>query len=222
VSDKQPNALFYDEAYFASHYGHLLEDAKNSELVAKYFKRTVFDRWVPNASKILDFGAGHGTLSASVAASCYDCSEPAIKRLRELGRDIVQNLDSVSDGYFDAVFSSHVLEHSPDPYQEVRVIRRILASSGKFILILPIEKMPGLPANAIDQDCHFFAWNFQNICNLLMHSGFSIEHQSIFYGPYMLRTLGKWLKPADASKWASRLSALKRQHPSTLTICKPA
>lgn len=43
-----------------------------------------------------------------------------------------------SDGVFDLVFCSHVLEHVPDDRQAMREIRRVMSPTGKAVILVPI------------------------------------------------------------------------------------
>lgn len=51
--------------------------------------------------------------------------------------DITQ-MDCYSDGRFDLIVCSHVLEHVPDDAKAIRELNRILAHNGVAILMVPI------------------------------------------------------------------------------------
>jgi len=211
-----PKDAFYDREYYESHYGHLLD--RSGSLLGDYYKRNVFDVWAKSAKDILDFGAGHGVLTESVNAVCHDLSTYALDRLRSSGRKVVANTSDLPGESYDVVFSSHTLEHCKNPIDIIVEMRRLLKSTGRVILILPIEAMPGKPKYTVDHDCHLYAWNFQNITNLLITGGFKIEYQSVFFAPFMLRTFGTLLNPASAVKWSTWFSYIRRQYPASLTV----
>jgi len=211
-----PKEAFYDRKYYESHYGHLLN--RPGILLGEYYKRNVFDAWAKSAKDILDFGAGHGALTATVNADCHDLSTYALDKLRTAGRKVVADTRDLPDGSYDIVFSSHTLEHCKKPLEIVTEMRRLLKSTGRVILILPIETMPGKPRYTLDNDCHLYAWNFQNITNLLITSGFEIQYQSVFFAPFMLRTLGTLLNSESAVIWSTWFSRLRRQYPASLTV----
>jgi 2-polyprenyl-6-hydroxyphenyl methylase/3-demethylubiquinone-9 3-methyltransferase len=68
------------------------------------------------------------------------------------------------DNFFDAVFSSEVLEHVPNDLEAVLEVKRILKKDGKFIFTVPNYNFPFLwdPLN----------WVLQNLFNTHIKSGF--------------------------------------------------
>jgi len=86
---------------------------------------------------VLDFGAswGYGTYQlrrAGYAAEAFEVSGPRAAFGTELGVEIHTSLDALP-GPFDAVYSSHVLEHVPNP---LATLRELLARTrpGGFVL----------------------------------------------------------------------------------------
>ncbi len=102
----------------------------------------VVARVVPPGSAVLDFGAGFGTLTREVArlVGKPDCVEPdAVQRdaLVRQGFRCFDDISAVSDGSYDYVYSSNVLEHIDDDVDALRSLRRVLRPDGKIVLYLP-------------------------------------------------------------------------------------
>ena len=216
-ASSQTNLSFYDSEYYQTHYGYL-QTSKQRNLIGEFYRQRIFEKLLGNAKTILDFGAGHGALSALVNAHCYDASSIATAALKAQGRVAYDTTEAVPESYFDAIFSSHTLEHVSDPVTQLKIFRRWLVDNGKLVLILPIEPMPGVPTKAEDDNLHLFDWNFQQLTNILMYSGFKILHQEVFHGPFLLNSLGKLFSPEKAARIASYAGKLKRSYPQSLTV----
>jgi SAM-dependent methyltransferase len=210
----------YNADYFESHYGRQLNDSNYAALLGEFYRQQVFERLVPGGQRVLDYGAGHGHLTCSINADCYDPSESAQRILSTMGRIALADSAAIPSNHYDVVFSSHSLEHSIQPRDELLTIYRVLKGHGTLVLILPLEQSPGRPIYASDDNQHLYAWNFQCITNLLLNCGFEIKHQEVFYGPFMLATLSRSLLSASASRIAAYLGRLKRQYPSLLTVAE--
>jgi SAM-dependent methyltransferase len=211
-------AAHYDEQYYREHYAQFLGDERANQLIGQFYKSSVFDRFVPAARRVLDYGCGPGHLSAAVGAVCYDPSEFARRFLRSRGRDVFENTAAIPDATFDAVLCSHALEHALYPPDELHTIRRVLAPSGRLILVLPIEKVPGKPTRTADDNRHYYCWTFQTVTNLLLECGYAVGEQEVLYGPFLLNRLGQWLNPRTAARWATVAGRWKKNYPSLLTV----
>ena len=211
----------YDKEYYAGHYGTFLEDPRYVEAIAHFYKRTIFDGLgLGPADKILDFGSGPGQLTLAVNADCYDPSDYIQAYLRQQKRVLHTNVSEIPQGAYRAVFSSHSLEHCINPAEELRGISSFLQADGLLILVLPKEVVPGKPTTSVDDNRHFYAWNFQLLTNLLSATGFQVVRQRVFHAPYGLRTMAKRFPMETAVAWACRLGQLLQNFPSLLTIAK--
>jgi len=128
---------------------------------------------------------------------------------------------------FDIVLSSHALEHSSNPSDDLMRFKQYAKeTTGKLVLLIPSEfdmyratkptMIPRLQPDMHDQ--HFQAWTFQTITNLLAFCGWRAIRQEKVYGPFMLGALGKQFSTATAVKLAYRLGRFKKHYPSLLTI----
>jgi SAM-dependent methyltransferase len=102
---------------------------------------------VPRAARVLDCGCGDGVGLAALRAMGFErlagveLSPAKAGRARGLGfaveeRDM-HDLSVFADGSFDAVLSSHSLEHAHDAARVLGEIRRVLAPAGTLHLVLP-------------------------------------------------------------------------------------
>jgi SAM-dependent methyltransferase len=182
--------------------------------LALYWKYTIFDvHGIAPHGRILDFGSGLGQISAAINAECFDPSPFAMTFVKQSGRTTYSSPDAIPKASFDYLVSSHSLEHSLEPHRDLSLFRELLRPGGTLVLVLPIERVPGTPANCYDDNRHFYCWNFQTITNLLIESGYGIKLQRVIYGPLGLAKLG-------SVPLAHRLGRLKRNYPSLLTIAE--
>lgn len=214
-------ASHYDESYYRGHYRSVVSDDLNYRLLSLYWRYVIFERNALNiAGKVLDFGSGLGQVSAALPNTvCFDFSSYALDELRKRGRAVVNRRQDIEPGAFEHILSSHSLEHSPTPFHDLQEFREYVRPTGQLILVLPIEKNDE-PRLRPDWDQHFQTWTFQTITNLLLATGWKPLSQSVIYGPYMLRTLGRQLSATRAVRAAHGLGRLKRGYASMLTIAE--
>lgn len=134
------------------------------------------------ATRILDFGAGFGTLTRAVAerAARPDCVEPD-KRQREIlaaeGFVCYDTVEAVPAGAYDAVYSSNVLEHIDDDVAALRELHRVLRPGGKLVLYLPAFQ--SLYTNVDAAIGHFRRYDATMVRSRLVAAGF--EAEDVFY-----------------------------------------
>jgi SAM-dependent methyltransferase len=97
---------------------------------------------LPPRARILDFGAGFGTLTRIVAKAGVvpDCVEPDARQrasLERAGFRCYAGIEDVPDGAYECVYSSNVLEHIEDDVAALRQIRRALGPGGRIVVYLP-------------------------------------------------------------------------------------
>jgi SAM-dependent methyltransferase len=99
-------------------------------------------RYGAGAVRVMDFGAGIGTLSDLVRANgiaplCLEPDPGQRAALERRGFRTAASLDDVADGSLDYVYSSNVLEHIADDVQALRELRRTLRPGGRLLLYVP-------------------------------------------------------------------------------------
>lgn len=162
----------YEEWYHKErHNTHFNEDYYNARAkiaLTKFFSEA--DR----KSHLLDFGCGLGqNIYYLPDATGVDISKFGVEFCKSKGINATNDLDSIPNESFDIVFSSHVLEHHPNPKQMLADMHSKLKKGSKLILVIPYETH-GNAKFELDLNQHLFMWNFQNINNLLLLSGFKV------------------------------------------------
>lgn len=211
----------YNKDYYLNHYPRVFEDANYYELLSLYWKEAIFQRNQLNPElAVLDYGCGLGQVSASLSnATFFDYSDYAVEFLIKMGKNALNHVEDIPQKHFDYLLSSHSLEHSPTPAEELKIFHRYLKPGGKLILILPIE-VNFNPSLEPDTNQHFQCWTFQTITNLLFYCGWRPIHQTRLYGPFLLNTFRSITSRHQSVKFAYWLSFWKKNYPSILTIAE--
>ena len=149
-------------------------------VVAGNYNRWLIDLAAANfdhGAKLLDFGAGTGTLTRLFRARGFDvrACEPDAAMARELVRAGVpteQSLDAVADGAFAGVVSFNVLEHIEDDAAALRALRAKLQPGGRLFLYVPA--FPILYSSMDRQVGHFRRYRRGPLTKLLERCGFRV------------------------------------------------
>lgn len=179
-NDNLMTKVDYEENYHSQrHKDHFNENyymARAKIALFKFFKR------VDTKSRILDYGCGLGqNIYHLPNAFGYDISQYCIDFCRSKGIKVTRNIDDYENESFDLVFSSHVLEHHPNPKNMIAEMYQKLKPKHDLILVIPFERH-GKAQFELDLNQHLYNWNFQNINNLLITSGFKIKTNKYIRG----------------------------------------
>jgi SAM-dependent methyltransferase len=210
----------YSGKYYQNHYAQVLGDSGYYDLLSKYWHKVVIEPagLGPNA-RILDYGCGLGQVSAAAEnVSYYDASQYAREFLKHSGKPAFDRVEDIPSAFFDAVLCSHSLEHYDAPKDYLETFKRYANSSGRLILVLPVEVNLGLALQP-DSNQHFYCWTFQTLTNLLLRCGWTPVLQRNIFGPFMLRTSKRWFASREAAVGISKvLGKLVHNYPSLLTV----
>jgi SAM-dependent methyltransferase len=148
--------------------------------VAANYNRWLVDLAAMNfqpGARILDFGAGTGTLTRMFHARGFDvrACEPDAAMARELQRAGIateQSLTAIPDGSFTGVVSFNVLEHIEDDAAALRALRAKLRAGGRLFLYVPA--FPILYSSMDKQVGHHRRYRRAPLKRLLERCGFEV------------------------------------------------
>ena len=165
---------------------------------------------IPKNSKILDVGCGNNSaykIKSCIPNSYYvgvdisdynnenDVNLYADKYILTNPNNFVENIRSISFK-FDAVISSHNLEHCNDRYGTLNAILDKLKDGGKIYLSFPSEKTINFPKrdgclNYYDDPTHKNPPpNYNRILEIMKEKSFNILFSTRSYKPFLLSRFG--------------------------------
>lgn len=162
-----------------------------NDLQTPWFKRKIADRvaalsalLTPQVERVLEVGCAEGALGEAIKARfplAYDGLE--LSQDRELAR---ARLDQVFQTYanqvesqpYDLIVSFHVLEHIPDPAEELRAWSRLLATGGKLLIEVPHQAGHPLLDNDRNPE-HLHQFTPASLTVLLAHCGLTCHELSL-------------------------------------------
>jgi SAM-dependent methyltransferase len=140
--------------------------------------------------RILEIGAGIGTITAHLAAGrqkviALEVDPFYVRRLQNRFRgqpqvephlsDIaVADWQTLRDEHIDTVVMSNVLEHLPDDAQAVQLFARILQAQGRLLIFVPA--LPALFGSLDEAVGHHRRYTAASLRAVLEHNGFEVEH----------------------------------------------
>lgn len=183
-----PVHLDYDEPVLRYH-----------EIVAE-----LADAAAPDGGSVVDLGCGPGQILATLGRRRPDLElvgvdgdTECLRRAKErcpaavtvqgdIGAPVV--VAERDGGRFDAVVSSHSLEHLADPVGALTRWRDLVTDDGRLIVAVPNSLQPLLLARALVRrpqanEGHYFIWDratFENFCRL---AGFRVLDRRLDYVP---------------------------------------
>jgi len=146
---------------------------------------------VPNGC-VLDYGCswGYGVYQFSQAgyqATGFEISRPRVEYGRKaLKVDLTSDIATLPSRKFNAIYSSHVLEHIPDPKTSLMAFQRLLKPGGKLFLYVPNcsgdqAKRLGVKWGQMINEKHVLALTAEFFHENLPRHGFSTEFSSSPY-----------------------------------------
>ena len=162
------------------HYSGLVELEKLELNLDNYnhFIVTQFINHAKSKNKVLDFGAGIGTLSNiwnkledTSSITCLEPDEGQVKIILERG---LSGFTSLSvDSAFDYIFTSNVLEHIDDDRAAIKFLFNHLSLDGKVGIFVPANKFI---YSHIDKKLeHFRRYDKKELIEKVAGAGFKID-----------------------------------------------
>ena len=193
-------------------------------------KRLLFFRSIhPAAKNILDIGCGAGFMLDFLSNNDYKVAGIELSpwghqiATKKLGLDVknsrIEDLDPPRTK-FDIITMYDVIEHTTQPSETLRSIRKWLAKDGKIVMNLPnldsfISRAAGKHWNKLTPPDHTFHFNKPSITYLLNRSGFKVLNVATNAGSpneFMSQLAGStWRLPAKVSKKFSQAVETQNQ-----------
>jgi len=181
--------------------------------------------YLPKRGKLLEIGSYMGIFANEIRNSGWDitCLEPfraAVKYSREKFKlNVIEGVlpqPSLADGSFDAAMLVHVIEHMPDPGQNVAEIRRLLKPGGMLVVETPrfdslMFKLMGRRERSISiTNGHIYFFTVPTLTKLLEKHGFEITSVDLvgrtLTADRFIGNIGVMLRNPKAHGWLSRMS----------------
>jgi SAM-dependent methyltransferase len=156
---------------------YLTYQRRYGELGAE-LNRFKFEPHVRPTDAVLDFGCGIGVLLERLDAADktgVEVSDLARRAARERGLRVVASTGELADASADVVISNHALEHVLSPLEELRELRRVLRTTGKLVVWLPIDDWRAQRRPRADPNHHLYTWTPLLLSNLLEEAGFEVR-----------------------------------------------
>ena len=152
------NEAFYNQDYYVSHYKNFLGMDSFYQLKSLFWKKAITSLWpVADECVLLDYGCGLGQVSAAFPrAQYYDVSPFSREFLGRHGKTVYSSEQDIPVNSFDVILSSHSLEHSSTPLDDLKFFSTLVKSDGNLILILPIDTNSKRQLE-VDVDNHLFS-----------------------------------------------------------------
>ena len=165
--------------------------------------------------KFLELGAGSGEMLSQFKDLGFnteglDLDLKAVKRAKQKGLKIYHGdifSRNFKENTYDVIFSSHFIEHVPDPIKVMKESLRILKKDGVFIAITPnissfLHRCLKSKWLNLDPPRHLHMFNADQLIKLMHHAGYkNIEVKS---GNYSAATV--FYYSLNANYWHNRWS----------------
>lgn len=193
ISHTDSESTFFDKSY---------QQIKNLMLEKKL---GWIEKSLPGKGKILDIGSGTGDFL--VAAKGLDWEtfgvEPnakARKLASQKGVDLIEDVSSLPDQFFDVITMWHVLEHVPDLDHQLRELDRLLKPDG--ILVIAVPNFKSYDAQkykehwaAYDVPRHLYHFSPGAISEIFQSHSFSLTSQKgLFFDSFYVSLLSEKYK----------------------------
>lgn len=145
-----------------------------------------FAHSISESDTVIDFGCGGGFLLKNLKCKRKIGIEPNASAAEQAVKSNIQHFSSseealihVGEGIADVIISNNALEHTLNPLQELKNLRKILKQNGTIHFYVPCDSI-FYKYNAEDINYHLFSWSPQNLGNLFVEAGFKIEYSRPF------------------------------------------
>ena len=161
-------STYYDDKYFDW-------QASMGEF-GGWVNQSKFAEYITNESRALDFGCGGGFLLKRLKCSKkvgVEVNLAAAETARKNGLEVFGSVEEMPDGYVDVIVSDNALEHTLQPFEELKSLYRKSKAGGKIIFVVPCESISSR-YKPDDVNRHLYSWSPMCIGNLFTEAGFSV------------------------------------------------
>jgi SAM-dependent methyltransferase len=158
-----------------------LAELEKLELNLKNYNQFIVTQFIFHATcttRVLDFGAGIGTLSniwkkqePASLITCFEPDESQVKIILERGLSGFTSLSD--DSEFDYIFTSNVLEHIEEDRAAIKYLFNHLGSDGKLGIFVPANKF--IYSHIDKKFEHFRRYSKRELIEKVAESGFKID-----------------------------------------------
>ncbi len=133
---------------------------------------------LPRTGKLLDFGAGIGTLDdvlreQNYAVECLEIDDGMAQVLESKGYVVWRSLEDIPRGSVSHVFSFNVLEHIEDDAAAIRRLLPVLAPRGRVLVYVPA--FPVLTTSLDRKVGHYRRYRKDSMTRLFESNGYRVQ-----------------------------------------------
>lgn len=150
----------------------------NSHTAKLIFKNFSLNETRNQKSKILDFGAGIGTIAEILRdkyllnIECVEIDHGLIKVLKGKNFNAFASLENLTHKY-RLIYTSNVLEHIENDLEALVKLRSAISENGKLLIYVPAQ--PVLFSNFDYQVGHFRRYKKKQLIKTVSEAGFTVE-----------------------------------------------
>lgn len=140
-----------------------------------------FRPYVSLNDRVLDFGCGQGGIGVHLPCrrlDGFDVNPHQLEAARRHYSSVFFDYSQPPLGFYDVVYSNHVLEHIPAPLLALTKVYEWLRPGGKALFVVPHDSIRDKHQAYYDEDDpdhHFCTWTPRSLGNLFSEAGFQVE-----------------------------------------------
>ena len=142
-----------------------------------------FKKYISINDTVLDFGCGGGYLLNKIVCKNkigIEVNFKAAECARLKGISVYQNANEVPNEHVDIIISNHALEHTLNPYEEIKTLHNKLKNGGKIIFVVPCESV-SCRYQPKDINHHLYSWSPMCLGNLFTEAGFTVLESKPYF-----------------------------------------
>lgn len=166
---------------------NVLKEKADKKYVDYINKRVLFlSKHLKPKNRILDIGCGNGLFLEQAAKQNFkvyamEGSSSIVKKMRERGFKTYENFEKIPSHYFDTITFFDVIEHTDNPRQFIKIIKKKLKKDGIIMLTTPncegitAKVRPHVLTKAKNsQGNHPVLFNISSLKKMLKEEGFKV------------------------------------------------